>query len=309
MAFPGLTAEDLQLSRERLTELFAPFVDRRFEARDPEWLRMLTRRNRKIGRKLLKRRLLGWIPRHRRTPAEVHSEYGPKWMQKTFESYDPSAPRSHSSMYEWGSERMLAGNRGGKRLRQLVMMRVIEWAKPRTVLEVGCGNGINLLILAARFPEVGFSGIELTPAGVAAARRAQELPELPGALREFSPLPLVDVTAHRRIQFHEGSAERMPFAPGSFDLVLTSTALEQMENMRERALREVTRVAGSHVLLIEPFRDVNDAGLPRRYVLARDYFRGRIEDLSQYGLQVLFVTSDFPQKVNLKFAAVVAAKV
>jgi ubiquinone/menaquinone biosynthesis C-methylase UbiE len=175
-------------------------------------------------------------------------------------------------------------------------------------LEVGCGNGINLILLAGRFPEIRFAGVELTEAGHRAARALQEQGELPAGMADYAPLPLADPTAFRTIDFRQGNATRLPFEDGAFDLVITVLALEQMERVREQALGEIARVAGRHSLMIEPFRDVNQAFWPRLNVLRRDYFRGEIEDLARYGLEPVLALGDFPQEAFLKTCAVLAEK-
>ncbi len=127
-------------------------------------------------------------------------------------------------------------------------------------------------------------------------------------MAEFAPLPLADPSAFRRIEFHQGNAIRLPFEDGAFDLVYTVLALEQMEVVRAQALAEVARVAALHTLMIEPFRDVNQALWPRLNVLRRDYFRGRIDDLRQYGLDPVLALDDFPQEAFLKACAVLAER-
>ena len=87
-----------------------------------------------------------------------------------------------------------------------------------------------------------------------------------------------------------------------------SIALEQMETIRDDAFREIARVASRHVLMIEPFFDLNDKGPRGRYIAARDYLRARIGDLSRYGLQVEWATADFPQKAVMAATCVLAAK-
>ena len=70
------------------------------------------------------------------------------------------------------------------RLRAPIFAAVLAELKPRTVLEVGCGNGINLLSLADAFPDVKFTGLDLTAEGIAAAKKLQEGEALPEALAQ-----------------------------------------------------------------------------------------------------------------------------
>ena len=81
-----------------------------------------------------------------------------------------------------------------------------------------------------------------------------------------------------------------------------------MERIRQQALGQIARVAARHSLMIEPFRDVNQALWPRLNVLRRDYFRGCIDDLPRYGLAPVLALGDFPQEAFLKTCAVLAER-
>jgi SAM-dependent methyltransferase len=162
--------------------------------------------------------------------------------------------------------------------------------------------------LSGQFPAVEFHGVELTEQGVAAAQSVQGCPNLPENFRSFAPFPVKDDGAFKRVQFHQGSAADLSFPDGSFDLVYTCAAVEQMERIRELALSEIARVSSGYVFFYEPFNDVNRGGVARRYVVARDYFRGRIGDLARYGLEPLWATNDLLQKVNNNICAVMCRK-
>ena len=210
--------------------------------------------------------------------------------------------------WQWRQRRVLAPEVGGARFRLLLVDRAIQQLCPANLLEVGCGNGINLLTLAGCLPEVRFTGIELTDAGHRAALAFQAQPTLPQVIHDYAPVPVADPDAFRRVSFVQGSAAELPFADGAFDLVITVLAVEQMERIRANALAELARVARRHVLMIEPFRDVNRNLWSRLNVYRRDYFRGSIDELRQYGLKPLFALDDFPQETFLKACMVVAQK-
>ena len=127
-------------------------------------------------------------------------------------------------------------------------------------------------------------------------------------MQEYAPLELADARAFCRIHFIQGSAADLPFEDASFELVTTILALEQMERIRDQALREITRVAARHLFNIEPFRDLNDQGGARRDVIQRNYFRGRIDDLLRYGLRPRLALKEFPQEAFLKAGAVLSRK-
>jgi SAM-dependent methyltransferase len=293
----------LGIARTEIERLFAPFV----KTDDEAWAQRYAKRDRKIWRQYLKRRLFGWRRHAQRLKAAVAREYNNEWLSIDHRSYSLDAAPGKQSLWQWGSQRAFASNRGGTRVRQLLLVRTLELLKPRRVLEVGCGNGINLLLLAGRFPEIEFTGIDLTQEGPAAAQRVQQENDLlPPYLQAFAPLQLHDPAAFKRVTFQTGDATALPFAPKSFDLVITVLALEQMERIRDQALNEIARVSAGHAFMIEPFREANASGIARRYVVARDYLRARIADLPSYGMQPLWATTDMPQEVFLKAAAVLA---
>lgn len=94
---------------------------------------------------------------------------------------------------------------------------------PREVLELGFGQGFNLAYLAARFPAVRFSGIDLTP------------PHLGLARGRFEQLGLSNVT------LAEGDFHALPHADEGFDHVYAIEAFCYARDLRQ-ALSEVSRV-------------------------------------------------------------------
>ncbi|MCL4683374.1 methyltransferase domain-containing protein [Myxococcota bacterium] len=305
----SLAESGLGVGSEEVLTLFEPFAERRFAPTDPDWIRELARRERKIRRRYWRRRLLGRLSAGQRSHDVVRAEYSKAWAGIDFAEYDPArgvAPRP--SPWQWRDRCWFASDVGATRVRQLLLIRLLEKLSPRHVLEVGCGNGVNLMLLAGRFPEISFTGVELTREGVRAATELQRLGELPKPMQAFAPLPLRDVGAFRRVRFVQGNAARLPFADAGVDLVVTILALEQMERVRSEALAEIARVARHHTLMIEPFRELNERGPTRRYIVARDYFQGRIADLPRYGLDPQWVLDDFPQESYLHAGLVLSAR-
>lgn len=93
-------------------------------------------------------------------------------------------------------------------------------AKGLRVLEIGCGLGTD----GARFARAGaiYTGVDLTDAAVSLARRRFELEGLPG-------------------EFRVADAERLEFAPDSFDIVYSHGVLHHTPD-GAAAVREVHRV-------------------------------------------------------------------
>ena len=213
--------------------------------------------------------------------------------------YEDYAGPKKPAAWKWNTRKLALDGLAAARLRAPLLAAVIDRLQPKKVLEVGCGNGINLLSLAGHFPDVAFTGIDLTPAGIEAAKKVQAEGALPARLAEYIPLEMADPQAFKRIAFIQGSAADLPFADGEFDLVYTVLAVEQMERIRDQALAEIARVTRGHVLMLEPFRDANLKGVRRLYALSRNYFRGSIHGLERFGLEPVWATDDFPQEAFL----------
>ena len=70
---------------------------------------------------------------------------------------------------------------------------------PRTILEIGCGTGSNLLRLVRQFPEAAVTGLDLSADMLARARRKLERRQLPVTLlqqrydRPLYPEPVFDL--------------------------------------------------------------------------------------------------------------------
>jgi SAM-dependent methyltransferase len=93
------------------------------------------------------------------------------------------------------------------------------------LLEVGCGGGYYSEILAHRYPQLRYRGLDISPAMIALARA--HYPD-----REFEV----------------GSAYELPYGDASQSIVVDGVALIHMPSW-DRAIREYARVARDHVVL------------------------------------------------------------
>lgn len=287
-------------SEKQIWDCFSPFV------LDEPWEPAAARLEADIDRAYLARRLRGWLRVFRRNQTNIAGDYHLQWQDTPLERQ--LSRRGAGVPCQWNEQRFIARAIGTKRVHLLHLFRAVQALAPRSILEVGAGNGVNLLALAARFPDLSLSGIELTAGGVKAAQSVAESARLPDALLEFLPEPAARTSVAGLIDLRQGDARKLPFADAAFDMVFTSLALEQMEEIRDAALHELARVSARWVVMIEPFRDFNDSGLFRRYVVAQDYFAARVDDLRGFGLEPIFASADMPHKTTLRPAIVVARK-
>jgi ubiquinone/menaquinone biosynthesis C-methylase UbiE len=111
-----------------------------------------------------------------------------------------------------------------------VIVDYIKRFKPKTVLEVGCGNGNNIRTLDKYMKNVKFSGIDISDVGIHYAEN-----HMHGG------------------DFRVCDAKELPFEDNAFDVVFTVHALEQMKYTVRDACSEIYRVCKDTVVLFEPF--------------------------------------------------------
>lgn len=298
----------LDVDREALWKAFEPFALPESAENARAWHDGVRRQRKRIA-KNLRRKYFGGQPKVlARTTQVIKDSYAAKWSEIGYANYDVAKKQGNYAPWLWGDRRFMASTYGSARFRHLLLASLIETLQPKSVLEVGCGNGINLLLLANRFPDVRFTGVELTEAGPGVFDALRSAGALPANLVKYAPLPPRDPTAFQQMPILQGSAERLEFGDGSFDLVMSILALEQMERIRSAALLEMARVCSKWTLMIEPFREVNGYLWPRFNILRQDYFQGRIRDLPRFGLHPMLVTDDFPQEIHLRACMVLSSK-
>lgn len=237
----------------------------------------------------------------------IRAEYNRQWKRKVYDKYYPT-PELSGQTWNWGEKRFITSNEAGAALRLCFLDYLIDKYSPTSILEVGCGNGINVLTLSTKFTDCSFTGLELTDSGVEQAQSIISEGILPESLQEFSPFQVEDPRAVSSVSVMQGSALELPWPDNSFDLVYTSLALEQMEELRDQAIQEISRVSKTHIVMLEPFWEANRNIDQQHYIKAYSYFQGAIADLSSYGLSVEEVIMDMPHKALLGTAVVVAMK-
>lgn len=95
-----------------------------------------------------------------------------------------------------------------------------------TILDVGCGTGYLLHVLASRKTDAKFTGIDF----------------------------IIDETTRKRaagISFHEANIEKLPFDDNAFDTVVCTHVLEHILDFRG-ALAELRRVAKQRLIIVVP---------------------------------------------------------
>jgi ubiquinone/menaquinone biosynthesis C-methylase UbiE len=113
----------------------------------------------------------------------------------------------------------------------LLLLDEVPLTGVANVLDVGCGTGFPLIELAERLgPRAHVHGIDPWAAGL--ARAAEKIAS----------------RATPNVTLHEGSASAMPFADGTFDLIVSNLGVNNFDD-RAAAIRECRRVAQSGATL------------------------------------------------------------
>ena len=116
----------------------------------------------------------------------------------------------------------------------VALARSVSPAAPARVLDVGCGTGYLLRLLAAQWPQAEeLAGIDPAPSMIEAAAASADDP---------------------RLRFSVGTAERLPFPDASFDLAVTTTSFDHWSD-QQAGLCECARVLapGGHLVLVDVF--------------------------------------------------------
>ncbi|TSC67856.1 MAG: hypothetical protein CEO19_3 [Parcubacteria group bacterium Gr01-1014_73] len=168
--------------------------------------------------------------------------------------------------------------------------RAIRGAAPGSVLELGSGNGFNLLALSVLHPEIKkWQGVEFTKSGIAASEKFKLEPPF-DALIYVTELPREEIVRRLskvRLEFCEGNVLALSFGDRSFDFVFSHLVIEQMPRTYPKAFAEAGRVARHFVCFVEGFREAQKNIFQLIHLKTCDYFRSSVSVVEQAGLKIL----------------------
>ncbi len=143
-----------------------------------------------------------------------------------------------------------------------------ELNRPVRVLEVGCGNGTNLMLMKQQFgDQVKLCGIDISLSRIDVGR-------------QFWGESL------QGIEFQQTSATDLSmYGNGRFDVVYSVCALEQITYRIPEVVSEMERVAAHSVVCVEPVYEYGNA-VQRLYNIVNDQCRTLLHDLRESSLQI-----------------------
>jgi arsenite methyltransferase len=122
----------------------------------------------------------------------------------------------------------------------------IPWRGDESVLDVGCGRGLFLIAAAKRLKSGKATGVDIW--------RAEDLS---GNAAEATMSNAKAEGVANRIKIENTDARKLPFGANSFDVVVSSLAIHNIDGSVERAkaLREIARVLkpGGYLAILDIF--------------------------------------------------------
>lgn len=160
-----------------------------------------------------------------------------------------------------------------------ILEKTIKEYNVHSVLEIGSGGGLNLMLLAPKFPDVQFVGIEPSDSGVRVSQNFILNP----------PIEFEDA-------YKKGSIKNVKIMKGSilknitinelkdykFDLIFTAAVLEQLNNYLDVAFSNIFSLNFEYFLFFEEWLEANNTISNYNYLVKYDYFRASVNYLNKY---------------------------
>lgn len=227
---------------------------------------------------LLKKYLLGTGGREQKLSYEEYDNYwGKFWESKDIFRKDLDITNNGVL-----SSRPISPYEFRQKVLMAYLSEVIRANNVRSVLEIGSGGGLNLLLLSDMFPDVHFYGLEPTSSGVSVTRKFLENP--PAELGLLSPGKRTNVTVIQGSILRNEDLEKIKDV--RLDLVFTSAVLEQLHNYIPDAFSNIFRLNMEHFFFYEEWLEANCEARKYKTLAESDYFRHSISVLNEYPAEI-----------------------
>lgn len=126
--------------------------------------------------------------------------------------------------------------------RKLLVNAIVKYS-PKSVLEVGCASGPNLVLLSQKLPNAQLEGMDVSAKAIETGRRYLMSKNI------------------KNVELKTGNVLNLESFPGkSFDLVFTDATLIYVDKNRiEKVIKELTRIAKEAIVLVEWSTDLEES--------------------------------------------------
>ena len=170
---------------------------------------------------------------------------------------------------------------------QSLILEEIRYKKPKKILEVGCGIGLNLFYFAKKFPKIEFVGIDISPRGIEICKKENRF---------------------KNLNFIECNALNLPFKSNEFEMTYSMLALEQMNLIKSKVIDNIHNITSDYYIMIEPFKNVNNSFVNYIHHRNSDYFDYNYQNLTNHNFSIEKIYNDFPQRLGLSASFVLLKK-
>jgi arsenite methyltransferase len=182
---------------------------------------------------------------------------------------------------------MVWGSKVGKFRARDNFVNSISWSGGEKVLDIGCGHGLMLIGAAKKLRDGKATGIDLW-----------QKQDQAGNSREATMRNVRLENVADRVELIDGDARKLPFGDNVFDVVVSSWALHNIYDRKERdgAVREAARVLkpGGHIRII----DIRHTGQYQRVLR-----ESQLSEIRRTGPSFLFLIPSFTLSARKPAAA------
>ena len=256
--------------------------------------------------KKIKNFIFSKITSFKRSQSFTKNRYNRIWSKTDLNTFYNPLSANNCSIHSFDNKYFLSSNALTTRIQQYLIIEKIKELKPSNVLEVGCGQGFQLLILSRLFPEISFVGIDQSSVGIDFAKSFKG-----EILDEVLTKPLkykFNENLNNKLDYYVQDAKKIEIEDNSVDLVFTNLALEQMDNIKFEVISEIKRVSRNYIVMIEPFKDLNNKGIKYLHHSAKKYFNLPYSDLEDKNYKILEYQKNFPNLISLGYGMLVLKK-
>ena len=243
----------------------------------------------------------------KRSQQFTKNRYDRIWSDDKIQEMYNSENYTSQQIFTYKKKSFLAPESMQSRVFQTIHAETVTQLDPQSILEVGCGQGFHLKLLSSLFPQKKFYGIDQSVSGINFANQKIKNLKLTKDITYPLGYNYLDNNGDN-LSYEVQDAKKLKFDNNSIDFIYTNLALEQMDNIKFEVLSEIKRVSKKYVLLIEPFKNLNNTGAKFFHHRSKKYFSLNYNELEDANFKILNIIDKIPHKISLGAGALLLEK-